>query len=317
MSKLRDLGWRLQAAPMWMLLQLARVLPMRPTVEASAALFALVGPRLRQQRRALENLAIAFPAKSEAERKAIARAMWANMGRVAAEILFVERILADRSRFEIPLAEHWRERMSTPGPSIGVTAHLGNWEFAIWPMTLFGRAPAGVYKPIPNPYVDRVLRRRRELLFPSGLFGKGPDGESGGGHRTARLLVDHVRRNGCMGFVCDHFDKRGIVVPFMGRQTRMTPVPAMIARHVDARVWIGRCLRIGTDSRFRLDIVELELPITKDRTAGTLATTTAIFAQFEAWIRETPEQWMWWNTRWVTPEAAAQQTADEDDGTAA
>lgn len=314
---IRELVWRTQAGALWLLLQAARIMPMRPVVEATATLFRLIGPRLRQQRRALANLAIAFPEKSDAEREAIARAMWANMGRVAAEILFTERILADRSRIEIPRIEHWRARMSTPGPSIGVTAHLGNWEFAIWPMTLFGRAPAGVYKPIPNPYVDRMLRKRRELLFPSGLLGKGADGESGGGHRTARLLIDHVRRDGCMGFVCDHFDRRGIVIPFMGRQTRMTPVPAMIARHVNARVWIGRCLRLGTDSRFRIDIVELELPATKDRAAGTLATTTAIFAQFEAWIRETPEQWMWWNTRWVTPEAAAQKSSDEVDGTAA
>jgi lauroyl/myristoyl acyltransferase len=25
-----------------------------------------------------------------------------------------------------------------------------------------------------------------------------------------------------------------------------------------------------------------------------------MFAVFEAWIREDPEQWMWWNTRWVS-----------------
>ena len=27
------------------------------------------------------------------------------------------------------------------------------------------------------------------------------------------------------------------------------------------------------------------------------AATAAIFRQFEAWIREAPEQWLWFNTR--------------------
>jgi KDO2-lipid IV(A) lauroyltransferase len=34
-----------------------------------------------------------------------------------------------------------------------------------------------------------------------------------------------------------------------------------------------------------------------------VALTSAIFAVFEEWIREHPEQWMWWNTRWVDPKA--------------
>ena len=79
----------------------------------------------------------------------------------------------------------------------------------------------------------------------------------------------------------------------------------MIARHVGARLWVGRILRIGSGSRFRMDIREIDVPKTGDKHADTLAMTTAIFAAFEDWIREAPEQWMWWNTRWVMPEAAA------------
>jgi lauroyl/myristoyl acyltransferase len=31
--------------------------------------------------------------------------------------------------------------------------------------------------------------------------------------------------------------------------------------------------------------------------ADAIALATSIVAVYEAWIREAPEQWMWWNTR--------------------
>jgi KDO2-lipid IV(A) lauroyltransferase len=86
----------------------------------------------------------------------------------------------------------------------------------------------------------------------------------------------------------------------MGHHTRVTPVPAMIARHLGARVWMGRCRRIGTETRFRIDVSEIQLPHTASRTADNKVLTAAMFAVFEEWIRENPEQWMWWNTRWVS-----------------
>ncbi len=298
-GRVRDIKYRLEFALVWVAIKLFRALPMRVGVGFVAAVCGIVGPWLRQNRRALENLAIAFPERSAEDRKAIARAMWANMGRVFAETFYIDRILADPSRLEIANEAHWRTEMQAASSQIGVTAHIGNWELAIWPMTKFGVAPAGVYRPLVNPYLDRLLREQRAPLYPSGLLGKGAETEAGSGHKTARLLVDHVRQSGAIGFVSDHYERRGVVVPFMGRHTRVTPVPAMIARHLGARVWMGHCRRIGTDSRFRLDLTEVPLPKTSARTADTKALTAAMFAVFEGWIRENPEQWMWWNTRWV------------------
>ena len=307
-DRARDIKHRIEFAFIWVAVKLIRTLPMRVGVEFIAKAFRLVGPWLRQHRRALSNLAIAFPERTETDRAEIARAMWANMGRVFAEMFYIDRIIADPTRLQIADEAHWRARMGRGGPSVGVTAHIGNWEMAIWPMTAFGTAPAGVYRPLSNPYLDRLLRQQRAPLYPSGLMGKGAETEAGSGHRTARLLVDHVRQSGSIGFVSDHFERRGIVVPFMGRYTRITPVPAMIARHLNASVWMGRCLRVGTESRFRIDLTEVPLPRTGSRAADTKALAATMFAVFETWIRENPEQWMWWNTRWVS-EADA-----EDDG---
>ena len=274
------------------------MLPVRALTATGAGLAWTVGPWLRQNRRALANLAIAFPEKSEAERRRIARAMWANMGRLFAETLVLDRLVADPTCVTVVDHAHWEARLSLPGPSIGCTLHMGNWELATFPLKQFGREPAGVYKPLANPLADRWLAETRRVLYPGGLLGKGDD-DSKSGQRTARKIIDLARRGHCIGFVCDHFDRRGTPIPFMGREAKFTTVPAMIARHVGARLWVGHMLRIGKGSRFEMHFRELDVPKSADKGADTLAMTTAVFAVFEHWIRANPEQWMWWNTRWV------------------
>jgi len=185
---------------------------------------------------------------------------------------------------------------------------MGNWELAIWPFKACGGKPAAVYRPLPNPYVDRWLRQQRKVLYPGGLFSKGgatPTVE--GGQRTSRVITDYVRGGGWLAFVCDQVDRRGLVVPFFGHQAKVTPAPAMIARHVGAPVWIARCLRAGGETRFQIEIKELEVQRTPDKREDLRATMAAIFAQFETWIRENPEQWMWWNTRWVDIEDSSKR----------
>lgn len=297
---------------------IAAGLPISWVTGIAATIVGLVGPRLRQNRRALQNLAVAFPEKSAAEHQAIARAMWANMGRLFAETFVLDRIIADPTRIELLDNDYWRTRMREPGTTIACTLHAGNWELSAWPLVQLGLRPAGVYRPLANPLVNQWLVEMRSRVFPGGLLGKGDnDDDARSGQRTARLLIDVTRKGGCIGFVCDHVDRRGTPIPFMGRHARFTTVPAMIARHVGSRLWVGFCRRVGTQSRFRMELRELEVVRTGDKAADTLATTTAMFAVFEHWIRENPEQWMWWNTKWLPQESEAVPPADAEPASAA
>jgi KDO2-lipid IV(A) lauroyltransferase len=65
-----------------------------------------------------------------------------------------------------------------------------------------------------------------------------------------------------------------------------------------ARIWLARCLRIGTESRFEVHIQELKVPRSPNPGDDVKWITAAMQREFEAWIREAPEQWMWSNRRW-------------------
>jgi Kdo2-lipid IVA lauroyltransferase/acyltransferase len=300
MPELTDLRHRLEYALLRVIVFIVRLFPLDMASAFSARAWQLLAPYGKRQRRALANIARAFPDMPEAERRRIIKAMWGNLGRVMAETMQMDRILAEPSRMEFVSAKLFERYRGKMGPAVGVTLHMGNWELATWPMTLTGWHPAAVYRLVKNPYVDRYIRDQRRDLFPGGLFAKGraSNTDHAEGQRTARQILDFVRKGGRLGIVSDLYDHFGIEVPFFGHMAKTTPAPAMVARRVGSRIWMGRCIRVGQATRFKLEFKELKVQRTANQGDDIRATTAAMQAQFEEWIREYPEQWMWSNRRW-------------------
>lgn len=300
-STLRDLQFRLEYVVLRAVTGALRLLPLELAAGLSARGWRLLAPILnpRRHRRALDNIRIAFPEKSEAEHRAICLAHWENIGRVMAETIQIDRVIADPSRIAITPANVFARYKDKLGPAIGVSLHMGNWELAIWPFVVANANPGAVYRSVNNPYVDRYLRHLRRDLYPGGLFGRGKvEGDHGDTHRTARILTDYVRRGGRLGLVCDLYDRTGIPVPFFGVPAKTQAIGAMIARRVGSRMWMSRCRRIGSQSRFEVEIRELRVPRTANQAEDIRLIMTEMQRQYEAWVRENPEQWMWSNRRW-------------------
>ena len=299
MPLLIDLRHRLEYGALRLLVGFVRAMPIDTAANISGAIWRVVAPRLRRHKRALANLAIAYPEKSQDWREDVARAMWENLGRVMAETMQIDRLIREPDRIIIANPEVFGRYKDKLGPVIGASLHMGNWELAIWPLVIAGTNPAAVYRTVKNPYVDAYLRFQRRDLYPGGLLGKGKvDGSREEGQNTARQIMDFVRNGGRLGVVCDLYDKGGLPVPFFGTPARSVVIPAMIARRVGARIWLARCIRQGKSSRFRVEIKELKVPRTGNAGDDVKSITAAMQLEFEAWIREAPEQWMWSNRRW-------------------
>jgi KDO2-lipid IV(A) lauroyltransferase len=298
MSALINIQFLLEYALLRVIIALVRLLPLDTGREWSAKGWRLFAPYGRRHARALDNLAIAFPEKTEAERQAIAVAMWENLGRVMAETMQLDRILAEPERIEIENPELLARYAGKMGSAITCSMHMGNWELAMWPLTRIGAKPAGVYRLVNNPYVDLYLRSQRKELYPGGLFARGKAAGLKAGHDTARMIGAYVRQGGRLGFLADLYDRKGVEVPFFGKPAYSTTIPVLLARRLGTRMWVGRCVRVGKESRFRVRMREVKVPWTDNPDADAKAALTEMHAQFEAWVREYPEQWMWSNRRW-------------------
>jgi Kdo2-lipid IVA lauroyltransferase/acyltransferase len=300
-SPLRDLQFRLEYLFLRTVVAVVRMVPLGFATRSSAYTWRRLAPRLNPKRhqRALENLAIAFPDMPYPERKEIALKHWENLGRVMAETMRLDQIVADPSRITIrnpKVFDRYRDKL---GPLVGASLHMGNYELAIWPLTVAGANPAAVYRSVNNPYVDQFIRDTRKDLYPGGLFGRGRvEGDHGEAQKTARAIMDYVRRGGRLGIVCDLYDRTGIPVPFFGKDAPTVSIAAMIARRTGGRIWLSRCLRIGNDSRFEIELKELRVPRTANISEDVRTATADMTRQFEDWVREVPDQWMWSNRRW-------------------
>src|SRR5438445_740942 len=78
-----------------------------------------------------ENLRIAFPEKSEDQRRQVSRRMWWHLLLMVCEIAFVERKIHRtnwRDYVHIYRKREWIRVVGRPGAKICVTGHFGNFE---------------------------------------------------------------------------------------------------------------------------------------------------------------------------------------------
>src|SRR6185436_8736087 len=116
----------------------------------------LVAPTA-MSRRAIANLAAAYPEKSPAEISAIVRAMWDNLGRVLAEYAHLDKIhwSGPNPRIELGGTEYPNAARVEGKGIIFISGHFANWEIMPFGAHDYGFTGGVVVRPANNPYVDR------------------------------------------------------------------------------------------------------------------------------------------------------------------
>ncbi len=265
-----------------------RALPVETASQLMGLVWRTIAPRLHRQKRAMANLARAFPEKTESERRAIALAMWEGLGRIFAEFFHLEDLI-ESNRLTFASMEHFHE-LTRPGQgSVACSAHMGNWELTVALALRLGASPCGLYRQLSNPLIDAYVRNHRARFYPGGLFEKAGS--------PARKIIRMVEKGGLLAIMADLREGRGLNVPFFGYPAPSTPFPAMIARQLDVRLYAAHVIR-GPGVTFTLDFEDIPVPHTENRAADIEAATAALQAAFERRIRLHPEQWMWGHRRW-------------------
>jgi KDO2-lipid IV(A) lauroyltransferase len=282
------LRYRLEYALFRFIAAILSLLPVETASAWSGAFWRRLAPYSKRHRRALANLAMAYPDLPEETRVAYATEMWDTMGRIFAESLRLAEI-AFSGRVVLDNPEQIRAVLKDERGFVVCAAHQGNWEVGVAVLAELGYKTAGIYQRLKNPYVDAAARRLREPLYPGGLLPKG--------QQTARAAMRHVREGGVISIMADLRENRGVRVPFFGRDAASTPFPAMLAVTLGAKLVIGEVIR-EPGVRFRVRIDEIEVVRTGDREADIIATTANLQAKIETYVRARPGQWMWGHRRW-------------------
>lgn len=281
----------IEAAAALVVYSLFRILPLDWASALGGWMARTVGPWLPISERAVRNLSNAFPEKSPTEIRAIVRAMWDNLGRLAAEYPHLSEfdVYDSKGRVETTGGEYVDQLREDGAAGIFFSAHIANWEIVSLCATQRGVPLDRVYRQANNRLVEWLYRHGRASVE-GALIPKGAAG--------ARLLLQALKEGKHIGMMVDQKMNDGIPVPFFGRDVMSAPAFAELALRFDCPVVPARVQRLK-GARFKLVIgPPLALIRTGDHRADVAANMAQVNALIEKWVRETPEQWLWLHNRW-------------------
>ena len=117
-----------------LVLHFAKKLPPETSTNLLERAGRFLAPVLPRSSTARENIALAFPEKSDAEVREIVRNMWGNFARALGEYVFLDKLFdydpenPDAGRVEVVGVEQFLEIRDSKKPTIIFTGHTGNWE---------------------------------------------------------------------------------------------------------------------------------------------------------------------------------------------
>ncbi len=278
----------------YLLAALRRTNPERAS-DMCGAITRRMGPLLPAHRVGRANLRAAFPDKDAIWIETTLRAAWENLGRVAGEYVHLGslwdydpaqpnsgRIITDDEQIFIGL-------QNDAQPALCFAAHLANWELPAVMAATHGLPSAVLYRMPNNKAVAKEIARIRAPLM----------GRLIRSRAQAPLEMAASLANGeHLGMLVDQHFSRGVDVTFFGRRCKANPTIARLARQFDCPVVGVRVIRLP-DRRFRIAAEgPLELPRDSDGRIDVAVSTQLITSTVERWIREHPEQWLWFHRRW-------------------
>ncbi|KAA1178788.1 lipid A biosynthesis lauroyl acyltransferase [Rhizobium tropici] len=292
---LRNFQQWLVAQVIFGFLNFLKMFPADAGINFADRLTRKIGPRMRRHQLMLTNLRNAFPEKSEAEIEEIARASWGNMGRLAAEYVFLDRLFdfdphSDKpGRIEVSGIPIFLDLRDNPRPFIVFTGHTGNFELLPVAGAAFGLTVTVLFRPPNNPYVAKKVfdfrAKRMGSLVPS---------HAGSSFSLAREL--EAGRG--VGVLVDQKFRKGLKTRFFGRDVKTNPLLPKLVRQFNCEVYPARCIRLP-GNRYRLEIEpKLEMPRNEAGSLDLTATAQMLNDKVESWVRENPEQWLWYHDRW-------------------
>lgn len=286
----------------WMVAQLAfgflnilKLLPADRAMRLADRMMRKIGPRTGRHRLVMYNLRRAFPEKSDAEIHDIAMGSWGSLGRMIAEYVFLDRLFdfdpeaETPGRIEVSGAPIFLDLRENPRSFIVFTAHSGCFELLPVAGAAFGLSVTVLFRPPNNPYIGEKV-----FQFRAARMGKLVPSHAGSSFALARTL----EQGSGVGVLVDQKFTKGVKTDFFGLPVQTNPLLAKLARQFECEVYPARSIRLP-GNRYRLEIEPaLVLPRRADGALDVNATAQVLNDKVESWVREYPEQWLWYHDRW-------------------
>ena len=223
------------------------------------------------------------------------RGAWDNLGRVAGEYVHLGRLWdydpahPNAGRIVTDDEHVFIELQNDGKPALCFAAHLGNWELPAVMAAAHGLPSAVLYRMPNNKAVAREIARIRAPLMGHLIRSRA---------QAPLEMAAALERGEHLGMLVDQHFSRGVDVTFFGRRCKANPSIARLARQFDCPVVGVRVIRLP-GHRFRIAAEgPFDLPRDADGRIDVQRSTQMITSVIERWVRDNPDQWLWFHRRW-------------------
>ena len=245
-------------------------------------------------KRTLSRLVSVFPEKPRSELEKIAFGSLANILLTGVEMIraprlerkWMDRHIVDGLYYKNRLQEYVDEGKGV----VIMVPHTGNWYMAAWSMAKYGLPLFALAARQKNPKIDAWMKRQYgdiEVLDRScrDTLGKIKSFLSQG--RAFAILPDL------------RVPKEDVKVPFLNGEANVSHAGAMFALHAGAPIVVAAMRRENSKHVFaHLATLRPNLgAVDKKEEAARL--TREAMRHLDAFVKEHPEQWFWFNKRWI------------------
>ena len=247
------------------------------------------------RRTGTRNLRLAFPEKTDAERKKLLLGCFRSLGRT----------LGFFSQFLTCSPEKLRESLNVTGVEnivaakalkkglILYTGHLGMWELTSQGLCLVGHPFSFLVRRIDNPKIEELVDKAR-VRFGNKTLDK---------FSAARSMVKLLRTRDTLGLLVDlnTLGAEGIFVDFFGVPASTTFMVAKLALRTETPIIPVFAPWNKTLGKFDVQVDPVvTIPMTGDEETDVHTLTSKLTKIVEDRIRLYPDQWLWIHKRWKT-----------------
>jgi KDO2-lipid IV(A) lauroyltransferase len=263
------------------------------------------------RRIALTNLASAFPTRSPAERRAIARAMFVHFGRLLFELMKFGTLSEAqmRERMEVEGGDRVQQAYQQGRGVLYFTGHFGYWEMQAIAHPLHLRPVSVLARPLDNPYLHEMLEQIRTCTGNSVIYRQGA---------IRKVMRELAANRGVALLIDQHLHSADAVyVDFFDRPAATTSALAALALRTGAPVIPVFALPLP-GGRYRF-IYERPVPPPKEESPDAVREFTQRCTDvLEMYVRRDPALWLWMHRRWRDRDPRlASETAGQDDAVTA
>ena len=271
----------LEFLPLLLVYSFFRVLPVTLASALGGRIAGWIGPCLPVHKIGQENLQRAFPDKNLKEQNSILKRAWENLGRVVAEFPHLKAL----AHSYVTVVDHCglSDIQSRKMPIVFFSAHMANWEVPHLVLTLRHMRISLLSRP-PNNWITRKFFEYVRYDPLVSIILKGGEGSKG--------LLRLFQEKGNLGILLDQRLSEGEKLSFFGQGAYTPTGPSRLAEKFNALMIPVQVERLK-DVHFRITY-HPPLKVDKDF----LTTSLKINQIFEGWIKERPDQWLWFHNRW-------------------